>query len=151
MFKTILVAVDGSDHSWKALDLATEMAKNHGAKLSILHVVPHEDLPEALRDFAKAEHVPLEEESFRFHYGRTFGDKLTELAEERVRANGLTAISAQTAEGRPADAILEVAKRQAADAIVLGSRGAGYISGMLLGSVSHRVANLADVTCIVVK
>ena len=39
MFKTILVAVDGSDHSWKALDLAAEMAKSHGAKLSILHVV----------------------------------------------------------------------------------------------------------------
>ena len=108
-------------------------------------------MPEALSDFAKAEHVPLEEERFRFHYGRTLGDKLTELAEDRVRANGLTAVSAQTAEGRPADAILEVAKRQAADTIVLGSRGTGYMSGMLLGSVSHRVANLAGVTCIVVK
>ena len=151
MFKTILVAVDGSDHSWKALDLATEMAKSHGAKLHILHVNPYQDVPEALRDFAKAEHVPLEEERFRFHYGKTLGDRLTQLAEDRARTNGLTAVSAQTAEGRPADAILEVAKRQAVDAIVLGSRGAGYISGMLLGSVSHRVANLADVTCIVVK
>ncbi len=151
MFKTILVAVDGSDHSWKALDLATEMAENHGATLHILHVVPYEDLPEALSDLAKAEHVPIEEERFRYHYGRTLGDKLTELAEKRVRDNGLTAVSAQTAEGRPADAILEAAKRQGADAIILGSRGVGYMSGMLLGSVSHRVANLADVTCIVVK
>ena len=151
MFKTILVAVDGSDHAWKALDLATEMARNHGAKLSILHVVPYEHLPEALHVFAKAENVPIEEERFRFHYGRTLGDKLTELAESRVRANGLTAVSAQTAEGKPADAILEVAKKEAADAIVLGSRGTGYMSGMLLGSVSHRVANLADVTCVVVK
>ena len=151
MFKTILVAVDGSDHSWKALDLATEMAKNHEAKLHILHVIPYQDLPEALHDFAKAENVPIEEERYRFHYGRTLGDKLTELAEDRARASGLTAVSAQTAEGRPADAILEVAKRQDADTIVLGSRGTGYMSGMLLGSVSHRVANLADVTCIVVK
>lgn len=151
MFKTILVAVDGSDHSWKALDLATEMAKDHGAKLHILHVVPYQDVPEALRDFAKAERVPLEEERFRFHYGRTLGDKLTKLAEERVRANGLTAVAAQTAEGKPADVILEVARSHVVDAIVLGSRGTGHISGMLLGSVSHRVANLADVTCIVVK
>ena len=85
------------------------------------------------------------------HYGKTLGDKITELAEARVRANGLTTVSAQTAEGKPSNAILEVAKTEAADAIVLGSRGADYISGMLLGSVSHRVANLADVTCIVVK
>ena len=151
MFKTILVAVDGSDHSWKALDLAAEMAKNHGAKLHILHVIPYQDLPEALSEFAKAENVPIEEERYRFHYGRTLGDKLTELAEEQARNKGITSVSAQTAEGRPADAILEVAKRQAADTIVLGSRGTGYMSGMLLGSVSHRVANLADVTCIVVK
>ena len=45
MFKTILVAVDGSDHSWKALDLATEMAKNHGARLHILHVIPMRTCP----------------------------------------------------------------------------------------------------------
>lgn len=151
MIKKILVAVDGSDHAWKALDLAAEMAKQHSANLSILHVVPYQEVPDELRAFAKAEHVPLEEERFRYHYGRTLGDKLTELAEARVRANGLTAVSAQTAEGKPADAILEVARREVADTIVLGSCGAGYISGVLLGSVSHRVANLADVTCIVVK
>ena len=66
MIKKILVAVDGSDHAWKALDLAAEMAKQHGAKLSILHVVPHQELPDELRDFAKAEHVPFEEERYRY-------------------------------------------------------------------------------------
>jgi len=151
MFKKILAAVDGSDHAWKALDLAAEMAKHHGAALIILHVVPYQDMPAELRDFAEAEHMPLEEERARYHYAKTLGDKITEQAQTRARNTGLTSVSAHTAEGKPADVILAAANSEAADAVVLGSRGAGYISGMLLGSVSHRVANLADVTCIVVK
>ena len=151
MIKKILAAIDGSDHAWKALNLATDMAKLHQAELVILHVVPYQDIPEAMRQFAKAEHMPIEEERARYHYAKTLGDGLTQQAEAWVRSNGLTAVSAQTAEGKPADAILEIAKNEAADTIVLGSRGVGYISGMLLGSVSHRVANLAEVTCVVVK
>ena len=151
MFKKILVAIDGSDHAWKALDLATELAEHHGARLTILHVVPYQDVPDELRDLAEAEHVPFDEERFRYHYGRTLGDRITEQAQKRARAKGVGAVTAETVEGKPADMILAVAKNEGADAIVLGSRGAGYISGMLLGSVSHRVANLADVTCIVVK
>ena len=149
--KKILAAIDGSDQAWKALNMATDMAKLHEAELVILHVVPYEDIPEAVRQFADAEHVPLEEERARYHDARTLGDRLTRWAEAWVRSNGLTTVSAQTAEGKPADVILELAKKEAADTIVLGSRGVGYISGMLLGSVSHRVANLTEVTCVVVK
>jgi nucleotide-binding universal stress UspA family protein len=49
MAKKILAAVDGSEHAWKALDLAADMAKQHGAQLVALHVVPFEPMPEALR------------------------------------------------------------------------------------------------------
>ncbi|MDH3770585.1 MAG: universal stress protein [Nitrospirota bacterium] len=151
MMKKILAAVDGSDHAWKALNLAADMAKLHGAELVILHVVPYEDVPEALRQFAEVEHVPLEEERARYQYAKALSDGLTRQAEAWVRSNGLTAVSAHAAEGKAADVILEFAKNEAADTIVLGSRGVGYVSGMLLGSVSHKVANLADVTCVVVK
>ena len=151
MIKKILAAIDGSDHAWKALDLATEMAEQHKAELLILHVIPYQELPEALHQFTEIEHVPLDEERARYHYAKTLGDGLTQEAEARVRSKGLAAVSAQTAEGKPADVILEIAKSEAADTIVLGGRGVGYVSGMLLGSVSHRVANLSDVTCIVVK
>ena len=151
MIKKILAAIDGSDHAWKALNLATDMAKLHQAKLVILHVVPEQDISEAIRQFADAEHVPLEEERARYRDARTLGDSLTRWAEAWVRSNGLTAVSAQTAEGKPADVILKIAKSETADTIVLGGRGVGYVSGMLLGSVSHKVANLADVTCVVVK
>ena len=53
--------------------------------------------------------------------------------------------------GDPAATILSVANGQNADAIVMGSRGLGDLSGMLMGSVSHKVAHLCKCTCITVK
>ena len=43
------------------------------------------------------------------------------------------------------------AKKEAADMIVLGSRGLGHIAGLVMGSVSHKVSHLSDCTCITVK
>jgi nucleotide-binding universal stress UspA family protein len=110
MTKKILAAIDGSEHGWKALDLAADTAKQHGARRIALHVVPFEPMSEALRAFAEAEQLPIEEEEARFRYARTLGDRLTRSAEARARDKGLTNAVGRTTEGRPADQILEVAK-----------------------------------------
>jgi nucleotide-binding universal stress UspA family protein len=151
MIKKILAAIDGSEHGWKALDLAADTAKQHGARLITLHVVPFEPISEALRAFAAAEHVPLEEEEARFRYAQTLGDRLTRSAEARVRDKGLTDVVGRTTEGKPADQILEVAKSEGVDMIVMGSRGLSDARVLFLGSVSHKVANHAECTCITVK
>jgi len=54
-------------------------------------------------------------------------------------------------EGDPAGRIVEAARKRGADLIVIGSRGLGDLQGMLLGSVSHKVAQLAPCTCIIVR
>jgi len=147
----ILVAIDGSEHAWKALDLAIELAKAQQAKLSVLHVVAYEPAPEALRSFAEVEGISAEEEAARFRYGRTLGDALTGEAQARAAAAGLTAMEALTAEGKPATVIVETARGLPADMIVMGSRGLSEPRALLLGSVSHQVAHLAPCTCITVK
>jgi nucleotide-binding universal stress UspA family protein len=53
------------------------------------------------------------------------------------------------AEGSPVERILLAAED--ADMIFLGSRGLSGAKGLLMGSVSHKVANLADRTCVTVK
>lgn len=151
MINKILVAIDGSEHAWKALDLATELAKAHQAKLVVLHVVHYEPVPEALRTFAAVEGLPAEEEAARFRYGRTLGDKLTREAEARVHAAGLAELETHTAEGRPASVIVETAKAERADMIVMGSRGVSEPHALILGSISHKVAHLAPCTCVTVK
>ena len=151
MIKKILAAIDGSDHAWKALDLATELAKAHGAQLIVLHVVDYEPMPEALRTYAAVEGMPSEEEAARFRYSRTLGDSLTRDAESRVRAAGLAAVEARTAEGKPASVIVETAEAERADMIVMGSRGVSEPRALILGSTSHKVAHLAPCTCVTVK
>lgn len=151
MIKKILVAIDGSDHAWKALDLAIELAKAHQAKLIVLHVTTYEPIPEALLSYAKVEGLPAEEEMARFRYGRTLGDSLTNDAQGRAHAAGLGTVDARTTEGRPASVILETAAAEQVDMIVIGSRGVSEPHALLLGSVSHKVAHLAPCTCVTVK
>lgn len=151
MTKKFLAAIDGSEHGWKALDLAADMAKQHGARLIVLHVVPFEPMSDALRAFAQAEHMPVQEEEGRFHFARTLGDHLTRSAEARARAKGLRDVVGRTVEGKAADQILEVAGSEDVAMIFMGSRGLSDARALFLGSVSHKVANQAPCTCVTVK
>ena len=151
MIKKFLVAVDGSDHGWKALDLAVKLAKLSGAELIIMHVVPYEGFSEGLKQFAKAEGIPIEEERARYHASKTLADTITSQAEIRATKDGLARVITYTAEGNTANEIVAMAKSEGVDMLFMGSRGLGEITGLLLGSVSHKVVSLAPCTCVTVK
>ena len=151
MTKKFLVAVDGSDHGWQALDMAASLAKLSDAELVVIHVVPYEPMSEGLKQFAKAEGIPIEEESARYHAGRTLADTITTEAEVRATKDGLARVITYTAEGDTANEIVAMAKSEGVDMLFLGSRGLGEVTGLLLGSVSHKVMNLARCTCVTVK
>jgi nucleotide-binding universal stress UspA family protein len=151
MSEKFLVAVDGSDQAWKAVDLATNLAKAVDAELLILHVVPYEPMPDALLQFAKIEGIPIEEERVRYHIGKAIGDKITGDVEAQVRKNGLTRVTTRVAEGNPADQIAALARDLDLDMVFVGSHGLSDAKGLLLGSVSHKVMNLISCTCVAVK
>ena len=151
MSKKFLVAVDGSDHGWKALDLATDLAAVSDADLIILHVVSYKPMPEGLQQYAKVEGIPVEDLKAQFHYSKAIGDKITGEAEARVRKNGLARVTTQVTEGSPANEIVSLAESEGADMVCLGSRGFGDIGGLLMGSVSHKVMHLVPCTCVAVK
>lgn len=151
MSEKFLVAVDGSDHSWKALDLAAKLAELSGAELVIIHVIPYEPMPDALKEFAKSEGIPLEEEDAQFHSGRNLGDKIAREAEARARTGGLDRVTTLVIEGNAAQEITTMAQAEGMTMLFLGSRGLSDLKGMLMGSVSHNVMHLAPCTCVVVK
>ncbi len=151
MNKKFLVAIDGSGHGWKALDLATNLAKSSEAELIVLHIVPYEPMPEGLAQFAKAEGLSVEEEKGRYHEGRRVGDGITEEAEARARKSGLERVTRRVEEGNPAERIVAVAKSEGTEMVFLGSRGLSDVKGLLMGSVSHKLMHLAPCTCVVVK
>ena len=151
MSKKFMVAVDGSDQGWKALDLATDLAKGSDAELIIIHVVRYESTPEGFRQFAEAEGIPAEESSARFHYDRKIGDTITSEAEAHARKSGLARVTTYVAEGNAATEIIALARLREADMIFLGSRGVSDLEGLFMGSVSHKVMHLAPCTCVAVR
>lgn len=174
MLQTILVPTDGSDHANKAVDLAADLAGKYDSRMVILHILLRHssasalkalarelDAPEALlQRLAKAEDAYAE--TAMAAYGPVplmvpdqvliaVGELITEAAEKRAKAKGAKDFTIRVTDGVPADVILKAADHEQADAIVMGSRGLGNLTGLLMGSVSHKVANHAKATCITVK
>ena len=150
MFKTMIVAVDGSDHARKAVDNAVDRAQKYGAKLVVLTVYKHVSGIEGTQTLFHTAKVgaamPSPEAALR-EWAREAADP----AAPRARERGAAEVEGEVKRGPPARTIVEFAEERGADAIVMGSRGLGDVSGLLLGSVSHKVCNLARCTCIAVK
>ncbi len=142
-----LLAVDGSDPSFRALQFAIDFCERFRAPLDILHVAPTGAPSEALRSFARSEHVP---ETGPAIY-QVIGESILETAEHTARQTGLTEVRSILSFGEPAKAIIEYADRHGIDVIIVGSRGLGELRGLLLGSVSLKVSTHARSTCIVVR
>jgi nucleotide-binding universal stress UspA family protein len=64
---------------------------------------------------------------------------------------GCHRVEAMLQTGDPAGRIIQVAKERGIDLIVMGRRGLGDMNGPLLGSVSHKVVQLAECACLIVK
>ena len=151
MKKKFLVALDGSDHCWKALDLAADLARDSGSALLLVHIIPYEPMPEAYRHFAHAEGIPEEESSARYHCKRTIEDEITNKAEERARMHGITEITTKVIEGNPANEIIAVASLTGSDMIFLGSHGASGFKQIFLGGVAKKVLHHAPCACVCVR
>ena len=78
-------------------------------------------------------------------------DKILAATARAAQARGARAVAKTMASCEPAQAIIAAADREKADLVVLGSRGLGAIRGLLMGSVSHKVAQVAPCPCLMVK
>lgn len=137
MFHKILVAVDGSDHSHKAVTVATDLARRYHSSLCLLHAFPH------VADYLGS---PLYDQ--RVNQSTLNGQVLLEQMKDEIAAT--VPVETQLIEGPPAPAILRVAETEGYDLIVLGSRGQPAVVSMLLGSVSRAVTQQAHCPVLVV-
>lgn len=148
MIKRILVASDGSAAAGKAVAVAGELAAALGAKVFVLYAVPrtaHGAIPKGFENLADLEHMTLGDVL------EAVGTEILSRAEGALQTAGVTAIERLTPSEPAAEAILAAAECHRVDLIVMGSRGLGEIGGMILGSVSHKVAQHAACSCMTVK
>jgi nucleotide-binding universal stress UspA family protein len=137
MFGRILLAVDGSEQAKEAVRVAVDLARKSSGEIFICHV--HE------KGLVSRETVDLE--------SRDEARELTDAVLDVVRKAGVPARSELRVSGTAgvAKEILEAAREFDVDTIVLGSRGLGDLAGLLLGSVAHKVIQLADCPVVVVR
>ncbi len=146
MIHKILVPIDGSDHAFKALDLASELAVKHDATLLLLHAVPDEKLSDPQRRFAEVEHIEGSPDQVQFTIAE---QQLMTSARHRALMTGVKEVDTLVEPGDPAKVIIDHAAD--VDVIVMGRRGLGPIEGLLQGSVSQKVSQLTDAACLTVK
>jgi len=140
-WKTIVVGVDGSPGSRKALTWAAAEAGEHGADLVVLNVWEHTVMFPAGSPSVSERSVP--------DPGQRTADDLLQVIREELGQDPPVPVLPRVKEGRPAKVLIE--ESSTADLLVVGHRGHGGFAGLVLGSVSQHVAAYAQCPVTVVR
>ena len=145
MFKKILVPVDGSQTSWKALDTARSLAEKYDGRLLVITVM----IPYGSGSFLQMslDQTLIDQNNAAM---KRAGFATLDMAKDKL---GSYAGDVEYLEetGNPAELILDACKEKGCDTIVIGSRGLSGVEEFLLGSVSSKVSQYAKVPVVVVK
>ena len=141
LFKKILIATDGSEHTKNAVDYGIDLAKNSGAKLYAIYVV----------DTAAFASIPMDAawESM-YELLRQEGDEATKYVADKAELENLE-IERLTIEGHPADEIIKFADKNGISIIVMGTLGKSGLDRFLLGSVAEKVVRNSKIPVLVVR
>ncbi len=129
----ILFAVDNSDCSRSGIELAAMMSKAEHVPVIIMHVLA--PIPSMIMD-----------DNIRMNLDRDLRVAAEEMLQDykkKLTGMGITC-STKLAQGDVATIIVETAKAEKCGMIVMGARGQGALSSLLLGSISHRVLHLVE-------
>jgi nucleotide-binding universal stress UspA family protein len=174
MYTHILVATDGSALGGKAVKTAAGLALKLDAAVNLVTIVGQGDVPRNMVKMLKVEHLIEEESTSEVPLGglsripvpavkadlraaqaakvhQVMAKKILDDASQQLEGAGLTRFDTHLENGNPANVILELAKQSGSDLIVVGSRGFGDLKSVIMGSVSHKVLQLAECPCLIVK
>lgn len=140
--KKLLVAVDGSKHSKRALAMAKEIGKAFESEITVVYV---------MEDIKKPPYTTMNKYHSQLH--DTFeveGHKMLDAALESFKDYGHN-VGKLLLKGSPGNEIVKESENGNYDLIIIGSRGLGAISRFMLGGVSNKVVNKSKISVLVVK
>jgi nucleotide-binding universal stress UspA family protein len=137
MYEKILVAVDRSAKSDRAVAAARDLAALSKGEVWVLHLAEREVI-------AQMGDVPIESDT---EAGTPVDAAVKTLTDAGVTAHGELR---ETVFGHAAKEIIADAKLHDVGVIVMGSRGRGDMAGLILGSTAHKVIHLSDRPVLVV-
>ena len=138
LYMNILVPLDGSKYSEKALLHACDLAKNYHSRIILLYVV---EKTASLNLLDRKEYLEML---------RKFGNKtLIQARSVAIRLGVDTKIVLK--EGNIANEITKLAKKEQCNLIIVGSKGLGATARFFLGSISNKLANNSPCSILIVK
>ena len=140
--KKILVAVDGSEYSKRALLKAKEIATAMGSEVTIFNVIS------TYKDHLFVQNLELKEEIGRISI-KASEDALR--ASKEIFADFKGIVTTSHVSGDAAEKIIKMAEEGNFDLVIMGSRGAGLFTRTLLGSVSDKVVHHVNTSVLIVK
>ena len=139
MFNTIVIANDGSDHAFRALDLALTLAKESNADLHMISVEEIPYLPGTIEEIREETGAAGK----RFH---SVINRARSMAEERQ-----VSLKTNVVAGHPVRDIIDLARNLKADLLVVGAIGHSALYERMIGSRADRIVHLAPCPVLVVK
>jgi len=147
MYKHLLVPVDGSELSLKAIDEAAMMAGATDTRITVATVPPLYPTIVVGEGFMPETLSPSEwETSIAAHVAG-----IRRQVEKRLAARGISAEFVSMAAMAPHTGIIEAARQHGCDLIVMSSHGRSGISAMLLGSITTKVLTLSKLPVLVCR
>jgi len=143
----ILVAIDGTKPSMRALDMGISLARvQSNLEMDIVMVIPY-PVQYVTGESPTGDLTIVE----RLATLKERGETILNHAKDYSVSNGVMNVKTYLKQGDPAREILELAKSINPDLIVIGNRKRGFLRGVFLGSVSQRVAANSECAVLVVK
>ncbi|MCP3029428.1 universal stress protein [Halobacillus sp. A5] len=140
MFKNILLATDGSDHSKRAIEQAIQMTAPYKDQvtLELVYSVDGDTSKEDILKHGDSSTAAVKRKE-------RFFEVIQEIEASGVKT-GITILH-----GDPAETIIEYANERNYDCVVVGSRGRNKLQTLILGSVSHKLMKYIKCPVMVVK
>lgn len=137
--KKILCPTDFSDPSFEALDVASELALQFSSELIMIHVVPPIPVVAAEHMSPAAFNVPAYQQEMEASSMKILEEHIEKRVPEEVSTRGMVLL------GDPSDQIVDMAKNEKVDLIVIATRGQTGFRRLVFGSVAEKVVRYA--TC----
>jgi len=157
MFKNILVPIDGSEHSLRALTYAVELAKQFKSTLILMHVysLPKPTpispaMPLGGPPTETTTPMAIEITTELIQKTKQKAQEILNRAKEKAEEQNV-AVQTLIKEGKASEEIVKAAKEKNVDLIVMGARGISKIKEILLGSVSHGVTRNSHCPVLIIK
>lgn len=148
MYKHVLITTDGSELAEKGLDHGLAIAKGLGAQVTVVTVTESWSPFEIVSDIQHGRTNALEE--FQNAAATTAG-KILAKAEEKAKALGVAIKTLHVPDMHPAEGIVDAAKKNGCDVIVIASHGRRGASRLLLGSQTSEVLASTNLPVLVIR